>query len=56
MTNEKMEIPLGTRALQLAFGDYYQQKIDGGLIPRVIPDSARLQFWFASMATILRKA
>lgn len=45
ITPEKMEIPLGTRALQLAFGDYYQQKIDGGLIPRVIPDSARLQFW-----------
>ncbi len=44
-TNKDMEIPLGSRALKLEFGDYYQQKIDGGLSPRVIPASAVLQFW-----------
>ena len=44
-TTRDMEIPLGNRALKLAFGDYYQQKIDGGLIPRVVPGNAKLQFW-----------
>lgn len=44
-TTQDMEIPLGNRALTLAFGDYYQQKIDGGLVPRIIPASAKLQFW-----------
>ncbi len=44
-TAKDMEIPLGQRALRLAFGDYYQQKIDGGLVPRIIPTNGKLQFW-----------
>lgn len=45
ISNDKLETPLGKRALQIAFGDYYQQKVDGGLIPRTIPGDAKLQFW-----------
>jgi hypothetical protein len=45
LTDEASSIPLGRRALKLAFGDYAQQKIDGGLVPRIIPEEARLAFW-----------
>ncbi len=44
-TSDEMEIPLGSRALRLAFGDYYQQKIDGGITPRVLPEEGQLSFW-----------
>ncbi len=44
-TTADMEIPLGKRALKLAFGDYYQQKIDGGIVPRTIPVDGKLSFW-----------
>ena len=44
-TSAQMEIPSGQRALRLAFGDYYQQKIDGGIVPRIIPIESKLSFW-----------
>lgn len=45
VTSSEMDLPLGHRALRLAFGDYYQQKIDGGVVPRVIPNEPKLTFW-----------
>ncbi|MGN6136374.1 MAG: PSD1 and planctomycete cytochrome C domain-containing protein, partial [Aureliella sp.] len=45
VTTADMEIPRGQRALKMAFGDYYQQKIDGGIVPRIIPADAQLSFW-----------
>ncbi len=44
-TSDQMDIPLGKRALHQQFGDYYQEKIDGGLIPRVIPHQPTLEIW-----------
>ncbi|MGN6543706.1 MAG: PSD1 and planctomycete cytochrome C domain-containing protein [Aureliella sp.] len=41
----ELEVPLGHRSLKMAFGDYYQQKIDGGIVPRVIPADGKLSFW-----------
>lgn len=43
--HKELEVPLGHRSLKLAFGDYYQQKIDGGIVPRVIPAEPKLSFW-----------
>jgi hypothetical protein len=37
--------PMGSRALAMAYGDFHEQRIDGGLVPRVIPEDPRLQFW-----------
>lgn len=44
-TNAETQIPSGRRALRLEFGDYFQVKIEGGLIPRVAPKLAALEFW-----------
>lgn len=44
-TDDEMEIPHGRRALKQAFGHYYQEKMDGGLIPRVVPEDVRLSVW-----------
>ena len=38
-------VPLGTRALVMSYGDFHEQKINGGLVPRVIPVEPRLEFW-----------
>ncbi|MFO1062297.1 MAG: PSD1 and planctomycete cytochrome C domain-containing protein [Pirellulales bacterium] len=45
VTSSNMEIPVGRRALKTAFGDYSQQKMDGGLIPKIIPTAPKLSFW-----------
>lgn len=37
--------PMGQRALAMAYGDFHEQKIDGGLVPRVIPNQPNLDFW-----------
>ncbi len=44
-TDEKIEAPVGQRVLELAFGDFYDLSVDGGLIPRVIPQSPAIEFW-----------
>lgn len=45
LTASQLDIPLGNRVLELAFGDYYEQDVRGGLAPRVIPEAAQLEFW-----------
>ncbi|MEZ6152539.1 MAG: PSD1 and planctomycete cytochrome C domain-containing protein [Pirellulaceae bacterium] len=45
LTTGELDIPLGDRALELAFGDYNEQVIRNGVVPRVIPESAQLEMW-----------
>lgn len=42
---EQVEIPLGSRALRMSYGDFHEQTITGGLIPRVIPKDPTLEFF-----------
>lgn len=44
-TADQLEVPLGQRALRQEFGDYYQEKVDGGLVPRAIPQQPSLDVW-----------
>ncbi len=44
-TADQMPIPVGKRALRQEFGDYYQENIDGGLIPRCVPQQPELEIW-----------
>ncbi len=44
-TAEQLPIPVGTRALRQEFGDSYQQTVDGGLVPRCIPQQPELEIW-----------
>jgi hypothetical protein len=41
----EMSVPLGKRALRQEFGDYYQERVDGGLLPRVVPLQPALEVW-----------
>ncbi len=43
--SEEMDIPMGRRALKQSFGHYYQEKMDGGLVLRVIPNDAQLEMF-----------
>ncbi len=37
--------PLGQRALRMSYGDFHEQTISGGLVPRVIPQAATVEVW-----------
>jgi hypothetical protein len=45
VTTEQMPIPVGKRALRQEFGDYYQESVDGGLVPRCVPQQPELEVW-----------
>lgn len=45
LTAEQVEIPVGDRVLEQAFGDFHEQNISGGVVPRVIPQDAQLEVW-----------
>ncbi len=45
LTAEQLEIPVGDRVLEQAFGDFHEQNISGGVVPRVIPQDAQLEVW-----------
>ena len=44
-TTDQMPIPVGKRALRQEFGDYYQENVDGGLVPRCVPQQPELEVW-----------
>lgn len=44
-TAEQVPIPVGKRALRQEFGDYYQESVDGGLLPRTVPQQPELEVW-----------
>lgn len=43
--SSELRSPMGRRALAMSYGDLHEQKINGGLIPRAIPQQASLEFW-----------
>lgn len=45
LTADQMEVPLGDRVLEQAYGDFHEQNIKGGVVPRVIPQDAQLEVW-----------
>lgn len=44
-TADQMQIPVGKRALRQEFGNYYQESVDGGLLPRCVPQQPELEVW-----------
>jgi len=45
VSGEDVAPPLGSRALSMSYGDFHEQRINGGLVPRVIPQQATVEFW-----------
>lgn len=45
VSGKEVSPPMGSRALCMAYGDFHEQKINGGLVPRVIPQQPSLEFW-----------
>ncbi len=45
LTADQVEIPMGDRVLEQAFGDFHEQNITGGVVPRVVPQDAQLEVW-----------
>ncbi len=37
--------PVGARALAMSYGGFHEQRIEGGLVPRVIPENPLIEFW-----------
>jgi len=37
--------PMGQRALRMSYGDFHEQTVTGGLVPRVIPHAAEIDIW-----------
>lgn len=44
-TADQLPIAVGQRALRQEFGDYYQESVDGGLLPRSVPQQPELEIW-----------
>ena len=44
-TNSSWQVPMGRRALQQSFGSKFEQTIAGGLVPRTVPEKAKLRAW-----------
>ncbi len=44
-TSETLPAALGTRSLEQRFGEFYEQNVEGGLVPRVIPPTPKLEVW-----------
>ncbi len=45
ITAEDGPIPVGMRALRQRYGDFHEQTVSGGLVPRVIPQNPVLHAW-----------
>lgn len=45
VTADQMPVPSGKRSLRQEFGDYFQESVDGGLLPRSVPQQPELEIW-----------
>jgi len=45
VAGDDVAAPVGLRALRMSYGDMHDQTISGGIVPRVIPESAELEVW-----------
>ena len=45
VAGDEVAPPVGLRALRMSYGDMHDQTISGGIVPRVIPESAELEVW-----------
>lgn len=45
VAGDDVAAPVGLRALRMSYGDMHDQTISGGVVPRVIPETAELEVW-----------